>query len=128
MLMNTYDKSALSEEIFRYNSHNFEKKCITSNYFGVFHNEKRKPWVARRWSKTEKNKFYNGYYSDEKIAAQASDTLARNLMANGEQNLNLNFPNGRTEVYRDKVTEVQTHTSLSLAIRVAFISRIKVLS
>merc|ERR1712098_780204 len=41
----------------------------------------------------------NGYYKDEETAARASDTLARELMANGEQNHKLNFLGDSTEVY-----------------------------
>merc|ERR1712096_220658 len=51
-----------------------------------------------RWSKNEKKNIYNGYYKDEETAAHASDTLARKLMANGEQNHKLNFPDDDTEV------------------------------
>ena len=47
---------------------------------------------------------YNGtIYKDEETAARASDTLARKLMANGEQNHRLNFPDNNTEVYPKKV-------------------------
>merc|ERR1712098_38296 len=45
---------------------------------------------------------YNGYYDDEETAAHASDTLARKLMENVEQKLQLNFPNDHTEIYRKK--------------------------
>ena len=42
---------------------------------------------------------YNGCYDDEKTAAHASDTLARQLMENGEQGHKLNFPDEYTEVH-----------------------------
>merc|ERR1712098_962138 len=71
----------------------------TSNYFGVYYNEKNARWAADRWSKNEKKAVHNGSYKDEETAAHASDTLARKLMANGDQNLKLNFPNDDTEVF-----------------------------
>ena len=47
---------------------------------------------------------YNGSYDNEETAARASDTLARKLMANGEQAHKLNFPDDDTDVFPD-VTE-----------------------
>merc|ERR1712098_69835 len=44
-----------------------------------------------RWSKNEGRQLYNGNYKDEETAAHASDTLARKLMKDGEQNHKLNF-------------------------------------
>ena len=61
-------------------------------------------WRVRRRSKKENKPQFNGYYDDEETAARASDTLARNLMKNGEQTLKLNFPEDDTEVYPEKVT------------------------
>ena len=46
---------------------------------------------------------YNGLHKDEMTAAFASDTLARHLIANGEENHKLNFPDEDDEVY---VTEI----------------------
>jgi hypothetical protein len=43
------------------------------------------------------------YFKDEETAAHATDTLARKLMANGEKNHKLNFPDDNTEVYAEKV-------------------------
>jgi hypothetical protein len=48
--------------------------------------------IAWRCSKKEKRAIRNGTYRDEETAALASDTLARKLMANGEQKYSLNFP------------------------------------
>merc|ERR1712058_89691 len=61
-------------------------------------------WNVNRWSKRENKTVHNGTYKDEQTAAQASDTLARNLMKNGEQNHKLNFSDEDTEVYPDKKT------------------------
>merc|ERR1712098_934590 len=55
-----------------------------------------------RKSKSDKKMICNGSSKDEETAAHASDTIARNLMENGEQNHQLNFPNDRTEVYPEK--------------------------
>merc|ERR1712098_330775 len=41
---------------------------------------------------------YYGAYSDEETAALASDTLARKLMADGEQIRELNYPDDNIEV------------------------------
>merc|ERR1712098_74657 len=73
-----------------------------SKYFGVSYYEAKKSWRAQRWNKDENKKVYNGYYKDEETAAHASDTLARKLMTNGEQNLRLNFPDNHTEVFPDR--------------------------
>ena len=43
-------------------------------------------------------------YSTEEEAAHASDTLARKLIANGEQGHKLNFSDDDTEVFADKET------------------------
>merc|ERR1712098_463723 len=53
--------------------------------------------------KNEKKNVYNGCYKDEETAAHASDTLARQLIANGEKGHKLNFPDDHTEVYPEKV-------------------------
>jgi hypothetical protein len=72
----------------------------TSKYRGVSYFYSNSKWRAQRCSKHIKNKtLYNGYYDDEETAAHASDTLARKLMENGEQNHMLNFPEDYTEVH-----------------------------
>merc|ERR1712034_28023 len=73
----------------------------TSEYKGVCYLEKNKRYIAQRWSKTGKKLCINGTYKDEKTAAQASDTLARKLMANGEVH-QLNFPDSSTEVHKKR--------------------------
>merc|ERR1712098_73098 len=62
----------------------------TSKYIGVSY--ANPTWRTYRWSPNIKKNFYNGQYKDEEAAAQASDTLARKLIANGDTNLKLNFP------------------------------------
>ena len=47
----------------------------------------------------------NGRYDNEKTAAHASDTLARNLLANGEKGHRLNFPDDDTDVNLTEVTK-----------------------
>merc|ERR1712058_57418 len=61
-------------------------------------------WRAYRHSKNVKRHVFNGYYKDEEAAAHASDTLARELIANGEKGHNLNFPDDDTEVYAKEKT------------------------
>ena len=51
----------------------------------------------------------NGCYDNEDTAARASDTLARKLMANGEQGHKLNFPDDDTDVF----PEVTKHSTKS---------------
>jgi len=63
----------------------------------VSYNEKKKKWTVQR--KHDKKQVYNGSYKDEITAAHASDTLARELMANGENDHKLNFPEDDTEVH-----------------------------
>ena len=46
----------------------------------------------------------HGSYENEEAAAHASDTLARKLIANGEQGHKLNFLGDETEVFREEVT------------------------
>merc|ERR1712096_200115 len=77
------------------------KKETSSQYIGVSYRNRSK-WFAQRHSKLEKKIVCNGSYDDEKTAAHASDTLARKLMANGEQNHKLNFPDDDTEVLVEK--------------------------
>jgi hypothetical protein len=75
-----------------------------SKYIGVTYDKKRARWVAQRRNKNDKSMVYNGSYKDEQIAAYASDTLARNLIENDEQNHRLNFPDDGTEVCTEKRT------------------------
>merc|ERR1712098_458096 len=58
----------------------------------------------------------SGFYDTEEAAAHASDTLARQLMKNGEFDHKLNFPDDETEVYAEK-------TSSSQYIGVSFIKK-----
>ena len=83
---------------------NFEIKESSSTYLGVSYNVSRSKWIAYRRSKHERKLVYNGHYENEETAAHASDTLARKLMENGEQNHKLSFPDDNTEVYTEKVT------------------------
>merc|ERR1712098_221453 len=76
------------------NEIDLEKK--TPNYIGVTGAVTAK-WRAVRWSKNEGRQLYNGSYKDKETAAHASDTLARKLTKNGEQNHKLNFPDDNTE-------------------------------
>merc|ERR1712098_114494 len=78
-----------------------EKKQGSSKYIGVCYDEKR-GWETYRWSKSWSKIVHNGFYKNEERAAHASDTLARTLLANGEQNHKLNFPEDNTEVHTDK--------------------------
>jgi len=79
-----------------------EEAKFSSNYIGVTYNKIKAKWSAYRWSKNEKKKFFNGTYKDEEITAHASDTLARQLIANGEKGHQLNFPDDETEVYPEQ--------------------------
>ena len=65
---------------------------------------RRSKWQAQKRSKLQKKIVNNGSYDNEETAAHASDTLARKLMANGEQGHKLNFPDDDTEVLK-KVTK-----------------------
>ena len=70
----------------------------------MYYNKAHKTWSAKRRSKYEKKTVSNGNYKYEDAAAHASDTLARKLMENGEQNHILNFPEDDTKVFPEKVT------------------------
>merc|ERR1712098_269366 len=74
-----------------------EEKKI--KFIGVNYDKAKSKWKVQRRNKNEYNMDYNGYYDDEETAAHASDTLARKLVENGEQNHKLNFPDDNTEVY-----------------------------
>jgi len=83
----------------------YPKKKNENNYFGVFYNKRDEKWCAQRWSKNGNKSVYNGYYKDEEKAARASDTLARELIVNGENGHKLNFPDDDTELYPKKTTD-----------------------
>merc|ERR1712098_74914 len=76
-----------------------EVKTFSSQFFGVAYNVNKSKWRVRRHSKLEKKTLYNGSYENEETAAHASDTLAKKLIANGEQGHKLNFPDDNTEVF-----------------------------
>merc|ERR1712058_201316 len=76
----------------------FPEKKFSSKFVGVAHNVNKSKWRVRRHSKLEKKMLYNESYENEKTAAHASDTLARKLIANGEQGHKLNFPDDNTDV------------------------------
>jgi len=84
----------------------------SSKYLGVSYIEAKQLWQVQRRSKSEKKLVQNGTYKDEEKAAHASDTLARKLMANGELNHKLNFPDEDTEVYPEK-TNFSEYTGVS---------------
>ena len=89
----------------------FEKYSIiiegknSSQHIGVSYHGRLSKWQAYRHSKLQKKSIYNGSYDNEETAALASDTLARKLMANGEQGHKLNFPYDVTEV-PEEVTKI----------------------
>merc|ERR1712098_785458 len=74
----------------------------SSRYIGVSYSKVTRQWQVKRWSKSEKKQAHNGWYRDENTAAHASDSLARTLMASGEQNHKLNFPDDIREVFPEK--------------------------
>merc|ERR1712098_540217 len=82
----------------------YSKVSKKSEYRGVSYRKETSKWRACRRSKNDNKMVWYGYYDDEETAARASDTLARTLMQNGKQNLKLNFPDDRTEVYWEKET------------------------
>jgi len=84
-----------------------------SDYTGVSYDTKHLRWLAYRWSKSDKKVVNNGYYRDKETAAHASDTLARKLMTNGEQNHKLNFPDDDTEVYFEEKTTSSQYIGVS---------------
>jgi len=78
------------------------KKTATSQYIGVTYSAFWKKWHVQRKSKNEKKLVHNGGYDNEKTAAHASDTLARELTEKGEHGHKLNFPDDHTEVHPEK--------------------------
>jgi len=67
-------------------------------YIGLYYAKTKFKWCAQRWSKHENKMIFKGYYANEETAARASDTLARQLMKNGEDNHKLNFPSDDFDV------------------------------
>jgi len=80
----------------------YHREGRSSKFIGVCYYKRDSRWKVQRFDKNENKLIYNGYYSDEEIAARASDTLARKLMRNSEQEHKLNFPDDRTEVLSEK--------------------------
>jgi hypothetical protein len=72
------------------------EKKQTSTYIGVYRDGER--WHVKRWSKKAKKSISHGSHKDEEAAAHASDALAREFMANGEENHKLNFPEESLQV------------------------------
>merc|ERR1712098_995892 len=64
----------------------YDKVNKSSKFIGVTYHKKISKWLVQRKSKNENKNVYNGCYDDEETAAHASDTLARKIMKNGEQN------------------------------------------
>merc|ERR1712098_942322 len=79
-----------------------EKKGKTSKYIGVSYDEKSSKWAVTRWSKNASKTVHNGFHKNEETAANASDTLARKLTANGEENHKLNFLADEAELHPEK--------------------------
>jgi hypothetical protein len=78
------------------------EKITSSKFIGVSYNEPKGRWQVYRYSKNGKKMVHNGCYKSEETAAHASDTSARKLMKNGEQQLKLNFPYDENEVRPEK--------------------------
>merc|ERR1712098_275788 len=78
-----------------------EEKIQTSEHIGVRYRNSK--WYAQRWSKNEKKLVYYGCHDNEETAAHASDTLARELLDNGEQGHKLNFIDDQIEVHPEKI-------------------------
>jgi hypothetical protein len=78
------------------------EKKTDSEFIGVRYVSKYSKWQAVRWSKNERRLVSNGLYDNEETAAHASDTVARKLMAKGENNHKLNFPDDETVVCREE--------------------------
>ena len=67
------------------------------------YNKEQATWNVRRRGKKEDKIIHNGTYKKEETAAIASDTLARILIANGEKDHKLNFPDDDTAVWAKEV-------------------------
>jgi len=83
------------------------KKIHSSKFIGVTYYKPNGKWFVQRWGKNVNKVVYYGLYDNEETAAHASDTLARQLMKNGELNLKLNFPDDNTEVHRKEYPEMK---------------------
>jgi len=68
-----------------------KKTHPSSKYIGVKYDAERRRWEAQRWSSKQNKMVHGGFYFNEANAARESDSLARDLMENGEQH-KLNFP------------------------------------
>ena len=75
----------------------------------MYWSRSKSKWQVSRRSKIERKTIHNGYFNanEETKAAHASDTLARTLIANGENGYKLNFPDDETEVWA-KVTHIRS--------------------
>jgi len=81
-----------------------QEKKSSSKFIGVKYRYdiNSAKWQAQRHSKLQKKMIYYGSYDNEETAARASDTLAKKLMANGEQEHKLNFPDDDTAVFPEE--------------------------
>merc|ERR1712098_244462 len=81
-----------------------EKRKKMSRCLGVTWDKKQSKWRVERWSKIEKKMIYKGRFNahEETKAVHASDTLARELMKNGENGHHLNFPDDKTKERLEK--------------------------
>lgn len=59
----------------------------SSMFFGVMYSKTRCKWCVQRRSKMQQKTLYNKAYDSEGVAALASDTLVRSMIADGEQGL-----------------------------------------
>jgi hypothetical protein len=91
----------------------YPNKKKYSKYFGVSYNINNLKWCSFRWNKKESKTIFNGYYDNEETAARASDTLARKLMKNGEDDQKLNFPYDGSEVYYSKEEKYSKYFGVS---------------
>merc|ERR1712096_385707 len=101
----------------------FPEKTKSSKYFGVSYDTSNQRWLVSRRSKSENKNIYNGTYKNEEAAAHASDTLARTLMENGEQNHKLNFPDDDTEVHKRIATSKYIGVSYNEKMKRWFVHR-----
>ena len=90
----------------------------SSKFIGVSWNKSHSKWQVSRWSKIQGKTIYNGRYNrnEETKAAHASDTLAKELIADGEENHKLNFLNDETEVWAEKVNYKVSKISITFCI------------
>merc|ERR1712098_67892 len=90
-----------------------QKIKSSSNYIGVSYNRQTEKWHVQRHSKDGNKLVGNGSYYDEKNAAHASDNLARKLMENNKQKLELNFPNDHNEAHSEKMKKSSNYIGVS---------------